>query len=242
MSQFVAAGPQVASLSTGPVSITLPSGVLEGHRLLMLLASRGDAERTWTYPGGWAQHAKFKLATASIGTIAVASKVAGASEAAPGMSIDIATGGWSGQIASFSGVDATTPMDVAPVVGAQASEGLTWEPPNLTTLTPNALVVSCVMVNDDSDLFLSIAQSFIARMSGAAYSTVTGSDHSVGMATKLQATPGLVTMCQWGQGINGPDRQTGITLALRPADAAPPVSQLSKLIDMDNRRFVRVIN
>ena len=123
--------------------------------------------------------------------------------------------GMSGQIAVWRGIDPVTPFD-----GADTTAGVNpddvFTPPAITTATPGATVVTAVATSDDNAVGLRTAAGFAARMSGGAYDTTVGGDHSVALADKLQLLPGVVGMLQWEQNVNEPDRWVAITFALRP--------------------------
>lgn len=238
---FVGAG-ALSQGTTASLAPALPGGLSPGDRIVAIAGARGATAKTWTFPGGWTEHLKYQhQGSPGAGTLVVASKQAGGSESAPSISINDPSFAWSVALAAYSGVDSATPMDVTPAAGENASS-LTWSAsPSLSPVTAGAMVVACVLSSDDNGLILSIAEQFVLRMGSTAYRCTTGTHHSLGMASRLAASPGEVTMPTWEQEALGPDSWVGITIALRPGDVTPPASALSKLIDMDTRRIVRVV-
>jgi hypothetical protein len=106
-----------------------------------------------------------------------------------------------------------------------AAAAATWTPPSVTTNTPNALVISCVVTADDNALNFNTANSFTLAMSGANYDTTTGSDHAVGMGYLVKATAGAVTMPIWNESAVGNDAWVGVTVAFRRKVSMPPLAK-----------------
>jgi hypothetical protein len=184
-----------------------------------IVASRQNAQASWTFPSGWAQRGiVYRNIDASADlTLAVWWKVAGSSESDPSVTINSASNGWSAQIAAYRGVDTANVWDVASAATGSNAAATTWTPPSVTTVTANAWTLSTVATSDANALGFSVSQSFTARMSGASYDTTTGSNHAIGLADKSIASPGAVTMPTWSQTVNGADSWTGISDALRPS-------------------------
>jgi RHS repeat-associated protein len=216
---FRGAGAQVVSTGSSLVP-GLPSGTQAGDLAILVVAGRPSDTSTPAAPSGWTLKSS---ALREIGArdlkIVTYYRVLSGSDTNPTLSVP---SGWqggqagiSGQIAVWSGVSATSPFDVADATGTAAA-ATPWTPPSTTTVTASARVVSAVASADDNALNLSAAQGFTLRMSGAAYDTTTGGDHSVGVGDKDQPTAGAVTMPSWGQTVNASDAWVGISFVLKP--------------------------
>lgn len=175
-------------------------------------------------PTGYAQQATRRRTGQPLCIVAY-TKVLAAGEAAPSIAVpnvDSWANLTTAQLAIYSGVDPSTPLDVASAA-ADAAAALTWTtPPAVTTATDAAMVVSMVGTPDDNHIGLLAGseQGFSLAMGGDSYDTTTGTDGAIGMADKIQASLGLVTMPTWEETQVGTDPWVGITLALRPIVAA----------------------
>ena len=229
---FRAAGPQ--SSGTGAsITATIPAGVQSGDFAVLVIAGRPTNTTQPSAPTGWTlRSSSLREVGANDLKIMTFYRVLGASNPNPVVSLPSAwqgnAAGMSAQIVVWSGVNTTTPFDVADVTG-NAAAATQWTPPAITTATNGARIVSVVATSDDNALSVGTAQGFTARMSGTNYDTITGGDHSVGLADKPQPTAGTVSLLAWNQAANASDHWAGITFALRPApiNAAPTVTLTS---------------
>jgi hypothetical protein len=214
---FVNAGAQVTGTGAS-LTPALPSGWQQDDVFVAIVASRQNAQASWTFPGGWTQRGIVyrNIDTSADLTLALWWKIAGSSESNPSVTINSGTNGWSAQIAAYHGVDTASVWDIASSATGTNGAAATWTPPSVTTVTANAWALSTVATSDTNALGFSVSQSYTARMSGASYDTSTGSNHAIGLADKLIASPGAVTMPTWSQTVNGPDSWTGVSDALRP--------------------------
>lgn len=221
---FVAAGAQTVTVTIGAtLSPALPAGWAVGDLLIMLIAGRCNGSAiTNTFGNTWSLAGeRFREigAGATDLYIGIYTRFAEAGETAPTVTPDAdfltssTTGGVSAQIAGFRWVSKT--LDVAAAVN-DAAAAATWTPPSVTTVTPRALVISCVATADDNALNHNTANGFTLVMSGASYDTTTGSDHAVGMSYLVQTTAGAVTMNIWNESAVGNDAWVGVTLAFTP--------------------------
>jgi hypothetical protein len=161
--------------------------------------------------------------------------------------------GWSAFITTFRGVDTTTPFEANSQVTGNSAAAATLAPASYTTGNNNAMALSIVATSDDNNLGLdlgfvlledglqtllesgealllesgetTVAQGFMLAAGGTSYHTVTGEDHSVGLAIKEQATPGAVTQPTWRQNSNGNDLWVAISDALRPDSTSYAVEE-----------------
>lgn len=220
MAAFVDIGAQSAggSIVQQLAAVALPTHS-EGDLLLIFAFSHGTTDAAVTATG------YSILATIESGTggsrleVNVLGKFAGASESAPTVDWDAVPGGSvTAQIASFSDVDPAI-EDAVAVTSENTSTENPFTPTGITTVTAGALVLSIVATNDDNALALSVDQGFTLQAGGADYDTALGSDGSFGLATKEITSPGAVTVPTWDQTVNGPDRWSAITMALKPLDS-----------------------
>ena len=123
----------------------------------------------------------------------------------------------------LSGVDTTTALDVAVVPSTLGVANANFTPTGLVTTTDNSWVLSFVANQQDKGCALSgTTQGFSTDSShgagGASYVSITGSDGSMGVASKIVTSAGAVTMPTW-QTINGTDTGlwAGLSIALRDA-------------------------
>jgi hypothetical protein len=216
---FVAAGAQVVGTGAS-ITPTIPAGTAAGDFAVLIIVGRPDDTSVPSAPSGWTLRTSVlrNVSSNDLHLITFYRLLTGG-DANPVLALPAGwqggSAGMSGQIAVWRGVDTVAPFDVADTTG-DSNPSDTWDPPGITTITAGARVVSAVATSDENDVGFSSAASFTARMSGTSYDTSTGGDHSVALADKLQATAGSVSMPQWEQNENEPDRWAGITFALRP--------------------------
>ena len=215
---FRAAGPQRSGTGAS-ITAAIPAGAQSGDLAVLIIAGRPTNTTQPGAPTGWTlRSSSLREVGANDLKIMTFYRVLGASNPNPVVSLPSAwqgnAAGMSAQIAVWSGVNATTPFDVADVTGNGAAATI-WNPPGITTATNGASVVSAVATSDDNALSVD-ALGFTARMSGANYDTTTGGDHSVGLADRVQPAAGPYGV-SWHQTANAPDQWAGITFALRPA-------------------------
>jgi RHS repeat-associated protein len=228
---FRAVRAQVVGTGTS-ITPLIPDEMLAGDVAILIIAGRPTNTTEPAAPAGWTlRSSSLREVGANDLKIMTFYRVITGSEDNPTVNLPSAwqgtAAGMSGQIAVWSGVNTTTPFDVADVTG-NATTATTWTPPAITTVTPGAWVVSAVATSDDNALAIGTAQGFTGRMTGAGYDTTTGGDHAVGLADKVQATAGTPVMLTWNQTINASDRWAGITFALRPAPPnIPPTVSLT---------------
>lgn len=221
--RFINAGAQ-AAVTTTSQSVALPASIRAGDLLLAIVMSRRLTAPTWTFPGGWANRASVFSSLPGTGdnTLETWWKIAEASESDPTIQISDGTNGWSGQIAAYRGVDLGAPWDVAANAEGESGGAGQLTPGGVTTLTPNALAISVVGSIGTNAFTIQTAQGFTARMSGAAYDTTVGVDHTIGLADAEVVAPGAVTMLTWDAAGAGSPDWVYITDALR-AEAFPPL-------------------
>jgi RHS repeat-associated protein len=233
--EFRAAGAQ--SSGTGAsITAAIPAGAQSGDFAVLIIAGRPTNTTQPSAPTGWTlRSSSLREVGANDLKIMTFYRILGASNPNPVVSLPSAwqgnAAGMSAQIVVWSGVNTTTPFDVADVTGSAAA-ATQWTPPAITTVTNGARVVSAVATSDDNALSAGTAQGFTVRMSGANYDTTTGGDHSVGLFEKAQPTAGLVGLLAWNQTANASDQWAGITFALRPAFVnTPPTLTLTSPAD-----------
>ena len=216
---FVAAGAQIAGIGA-TITPVIPGGTQAGDFAVLIIGGRPPGLTEPAAPAGWTlRSSSLREVGANDLKIMTFYRVLAGGDANPVVSLpadwQAATAGMSAQIAVWRNVDTGNPFDVPDVTGNSAA-AQNWTPPAITTITNNAVAVSAVTSSDDNALGFNAANGFTLRMSGAAYNTTTGGDHSIGLATFTQATAGAVTMAQWRQTVNNDDLWAGIAFALRP--------------------------
>jgi hypothetical protein len=222
--QFVAAGAQTVTNTSGAtLSPALHAGWAVGDAMIMIIAGRSNGSTiTNTFSNTWDLLGSQFLEIGAGNTdlwIGVYGRYAQVGEAAPTVTPDAdflpgsTTGGVSAQIAGFRYTTLVEDVTEGTNTSGAAS---TWTPPSVTTVTNNAMVITCVATSDDNALDYNTANSFSLAMTGANYDTTTGSDHAVGMGYYVKTTAGAVTMPIWNQSAVGADSWVGVTIALRP--------------------------
>lgn len=217
MPTFVAAGAQAVG-TANPVTPTLPAHSA-GDTLVAVCTGRGNrvfGEISFSFPAGWVRRCHVPPETGAAKTLEVWTKKAtSGSETNPAISYILAAGGFTAQVATYSGCNDDIPVEMWQWADV-GTAALTHTPTAITSLTDNTMVLSVVMTNDDNALGLQAGseQGFTARMSGVSYDTATGAQ-SVGLADKTVTTAGSVTMPTWEQTTAGPDFWHVVTLILR---------------------------
>jgi hypothetical protein len=113
-------------------------------------------------------------------------------------------------VAAFRGVNLTTPMDVTPNHDSASSPPT----PPVTTVTDNAIVLSCVSaINVSTDIYDTAPSGYTRLTDGW---TIVSIGHSNSIAYKVKATAGLEDPGNWNS-ISGATSGHGYTVALRPA-------------------------
>jgi hypothetical protein len=210
----------VVSASTGSITPALPAGTVAGDFAVLVVSGRPSDTSLPATPAGWTlRTAAFEDVSSADLRLMTFYRVLAVGDANPVVTLPASwvgsSAGMSGQIAVWRGVDPLTPFDGADTT-TDVNPDDVFTPPAITTATTGATVVSAVATSDDNAVRLLTAAGFAARMSGAAYDTTVGGDHSVALADKLQLLPAAVGMPQWEQSVNKPDRWLAITFALRP--------------------------
>ncbi|MBI2296625.1 MAG: hypothetical protein HYU76_11490 [Betaproteobacteria bacterium] len=128
------------SLALQPsLTIPLPAGTVANDVMVASIAVRPSTV-TITPPAGWTLVRRMDQGAGTTNSLAIYSKVAGASEPAFYTWVTSATTGAAGGIQSFSGVDTATPIDVEN--GASTASSLSHATPSITTTVANAMLVA----------------------------------------------------------------------------------------------------
>jgi len=216
---FVGAGAQVVRDTAGSITPPIPGLTVAGDfAVLVIVGKPTDLSEPATPPGWTLRTSVWRKVSSTDMRIMTFYRALTGGDANPVVALPAnwVAGGMSGQIAVWRGVNATTPFDAADTFDDSSPDGALAPAPAITTVTAGAWVVSAAATSDDNALGLGTAAGFTARMSGASYDTILGSDHSVALADKMQLLAGLVAMPTWAQSTNSPDRWAAITFALRP--------------------------
>lgn len=136
---FRAAASAGAPSGTLTLTIATPSGTVAGDVMIASIAVRPNTA-TITPPAGWTLVRRMDNASANANSLAVYSRVAGASEPANYSWTFSASTGSAGGIQTFSGVDTTTPINVES--GQTTPNGLSHTTPSVTTTMANTMLVT----------------------------------------------------------------------------------------------------
>ena len=158
---FVGAGAQVVSESSGTITPALPAGTAAGDVAVLVVAGRPTDASQPTAPTGWTLRTSvFQNVSSSDLRIMTFYRVLAGGDANPAITLPAgwvgSTGGMSGQIAVWRGVDTAAPFDVADATGTSNPDDV-FTAPAVTTATANAFVVSAVATSDNNDLVLNSA-------------------------------------------------------------------------------------
>lgn len=215
--------------TTTSITPALPTGggaPATDDMIVVVIGAGGDVPQTahGTLPTGYSRRGNELWYDYGPGGAyqAVFYKRAGASETAATFTFTAETGnggGLWGFTFTVSGVD----WDNGPFASASVTQdsnpgaSTTFTPSGGSTNAANALVCSIVTSTDNNDLALTggSENGFTQRAGGSSYATTVGSDGAFGLATKVQAAAGAVTMCDWTQTNVGADNWNSQTLCIK---------------------------
>lgn len=206
---------------TTSVSFTMPTTHAVGDLLLMFIHTCNNA--ITTAPGnGWALLSPSPVSTGTANTalgvrLTVYWKIAASSsEAAQTVGVTSGTA-TNGLTAAFSGVDTTTPFDVTPTSGVQATSVANFTCPTITTATDGAMVVNAVALdNDTNSSAIVTAQtnaSLVSMTQGHGQTVTTGTGGGVWFGYGIDTTAGSVNGTA---GTVAAAARAMLTIALRP--------------------------
>jgi hypothetical protein len=136
---FVAASSAGAASGVLTLTINKPTGTVQNDVMIASIGVRPNTAAI-TAPSGWTLVRRIDNANSAANSLAVYSKVAGASEPASySWTFNTSTGS-AGGIQTFTGVDTTTPIDVED--GQNTASGLTHATPDVTTTVANTMIVT----------------------------------------------------------------------------------------------------
>jgi hypothetical protein len=242
---FVGASTFVSG-TTSPQTATLPSGVAAGDFLLCLVSSREDSPTPVHGVSGYTQTGS--TAFLDLGTTGISLscwyKVAGPAESGPSVTCTTPSR-LSCHTLAFRGVDLASPFDGTTAQGTNAAAA-TYTPPNITTGTDGAWVVSNVSTADDNALNLSAANGYTERASGADYDN-TNVAH--GSASKQISGTGSQSLPTWNESVNGNDAWAYVTVALKPGPRITDTGAADAIVSLPQpvkaagpvRPFLRVL-
>lgn len=212
--------------TTSDTSMTVGSGsaiVYSAGDLLFMIGLGGQSSSPnfqvntpsgWTKLGEWSsaytalQYAIFwKIADADSGT-----------ETNPQMTVSVGTGGWGAMLVAVSGADATNPVEVGvnnKDIGSTTSN--TAQGDGLTTLTDGSLMLSILMIDDDSFDY-TVDEGFTHQYFGG---FTNGNDSGIVIASKEIPTAGAVTSPTF-TAVSTDRFVSIIELAIKPTGAAAP--------------------
>lgn len=130
-----------AGAGSGVLTLTInkPAGTVSGDVMIAGIAVRPETA-TITPPSGWTLVRRVDNANPNANSLAIYRKVAGGSEPSSyGWTFSTSTGS-AGGILTFSGVDASSPVDVED--GQNTGNGLSHASPSVITTVPNTMLVT----------------------------------------------------------------------------------------------------
>jgi len=136
---FVAASSAGAASGVLTLTINKPTGTVQDDVMIASIGVRPNTA-TITPPSGWTLVRRINNTNSTASSLAVYSRVAGASEPASYAWAFDTSAGSAGGIQTFSGVDTTTPIDVEN--GQNTASGLTHATPDVTTTVANTMIVT----------------------------------------------------------------------------------------------------
>lgn len=194
------------------------AGLQQGDFVVVVCVERNTTDDTWSEGGGtWTLEADLFSTDNRVSNTGVFSKVMGAT---PDSSVTIhqagAAAGMGAAWAAYRGVDATTPHDAATTTAAGANTGQA-DPPSITTVTNNALVIAVGAGSSGSGPTLGAPSGYNGdSLHGAANTNAWCGIASKEVASAGAENPGIFSV--------SPDSNfnswEAATIALRPAAGA----------------------
>lgn len=219
---FVSGTDLVCDTTGSPTTVTLPT-YAEDDIIFFIADNREDDPEpgVTTAPSGYTQLGvkEFYVASApSIDGFAVVIywKIASSSESNPSITWDTLTvAGNCAWVAVYRGMDTATPFDVSVAQGNSGGRQVKYTPPDVTTNTNAAMVLSFALQPDNNAFSLTVPASFTLDYTDI---SGTGSDHSGGVASRVVATAGTINLPEWS---GGTDDWTYFSTALKPTAGGP---------------------
>lgn len=214
-------GTATGTATTGaPVSVTLPVGTAQGDVCYLFVMSNSTADRVFTEQSGtWTKLADLYISgTSDDCNVAVFRKVQGATpDTAVTVSMDAGSSGQAALLFVFDGVDGTNPED-APLVSVTAAGAADPDPPSITTVSDNAVVLAAGFASDAD----------VVTNAPAGYSGLVNLVHqtniSITGAIKAVTPAGAENPAAFADiAIGAGDSSIAISIALRPEPVTAPV-------------------
>lgn len=209
--------------STTTAVIPYPSGITAGELLTAHISFTGATPPSNTPPSGWTL--ALNIDGGSAVQTSVWYKIATGSESgSETWTSTAAAGRTTGIMIRWSGVDNTTPLDVASVSAISAGAGNSVTAPSQTTVTANAKVVTTVSVNASSATDIATASGW-TRETGS-----TGTGRRTVVFDQTFPSAGATGSTVWAQTVNFASLEMiAISLALRPAAGGPTLTTSGSL-------------
>lgn len=209
----------LVSVATTTFNVAYPSGITAGDILVLHIVTNGGAPSS-TPPTGWTQvHRESTTVTNPRGGVYI--KVASGSESGT-LAVTVTSTTGVAQISRYSGVDTTTPQDVAASIAQVNTTGdVTITLPSITTVTNGAMLLAFGAANSTSKQYAAVSgmtervdftQSLGTSKSGAMFEEIFPTAGATGTRDLLPTSPGVA---HWG-----------VLMALRPGS----VGLLSTLV------------
>jgi hypothetical protein len=208
------------------LTINKPTGIIAGDIMIVNIAQKGTGNLSDPTATGWNLIAGADLGGSTDRWGTVLYKIATATDAAPGtlsyaFSLDSQANGSVGSIVAFSGVDQTTPFDVANgAISVQVSQTAVAAGTKITA-TANAAVVMFGMAANGSPTFSGWTTTSPGALTEL-YDNQSTNNATVGAAWAIKPIAGST-----GSGaaaLSGGERNGGILVILRPIPCTTPTT------------------
>lgn len=196
--------------------VPYPSGIVSGELLLIHVTNSGASVPST--PAGWTLAKSQANANGTACSIMTAYKVATGSESGSvTVATNVAAGRVTGMMERFSGVDTTTPMDVA-ASSANGATGASWSVPSITTVTNGAMLVAHTALNASSSADITHTAGTMTSINAS-----TGTGRRTRIWTETDATAGATGTRTFESNPTTTLQWTVALIALRPgAGGATP--------------------
>ncbi len=235
-SSTITVGTAPTAMAAGYASrtITIPEDTEAGDVVLLVVNDENNpTPNPITVPSGYVQIGT-RATTGTSGGQSLFYKVATGVE--PSASVAVSSANIGGYAIVLKGVSPTSALDVTVQQGSNST------PAGVTTATDGALVVQCVMTNEENQLALGTANGFALQAGGEAFDTLQGNDWSAGCATKTQSTAGASGAPTWVQERGPTGQYAWHTVAFRPASTGGTTTAVGYETQLGNSAWVDVGN
>lgn len=213
--------------SGATLTLTKPTGVQDGDLLLAVIVVEDDATQTWdTVPSGWTLLVDSYAtggAPVSPPSCSVWYRVASSEGSSYDWILNASGLGIIGAMLAYRNVDNSTPMDATRTL-AQGDNSQNPNPPSIDTVTNGAFVVAIAFHDDDTGLD-SMSSGYAEREEVADANG--GNGATLGVCDDEIVSAGTEDPGTFQNSGSDSEEWGAITIALRPATAAPTIYTLA---------------